>query len=174
MSSRRALIVIDVQNDYFPGGAYPLWRTEETLDAIVIAVTRARELGIPVVLMQHMAPPRPGAIPFFTEGTSGVKVHPRLEAAAPEAIIVTKQFADSFHQTRLQEVLRESGAQELLICGLMTQNCVTHTAISKAAEPYAITVLENCSTTVDAMIHGFAIRALAIRVPVLLSSEVLV
>lgn len=174
MSGQRSLIVIDIQNDYFPGGAYPLWRAEKTLDAIVVAVTRARGLGIPVVLVQHVVPPRPGTPPFFTEGTSGVEIHPRLAAAAPEAIIVTKQFADSFHQTRLLEVLRELGAQELVICGMMTQNCVTHTGISKTAEPYAITVLENCSTSVDSMIHGFAIRALAIRIPVLSSSEVLV
>jgi nicotinamidase-related amidase len=169
----RALIVIDIQNDYFPRGAFPLWRADETLAAIENAVGRARRLGIPVILVQNVAPPRPGAAPFFTEGTPGVEIHPRLLAAAPEAPVVIKAFADSFYKTTLDETLRALGAQELLICGMMTQNCVTHTAISKAAERYKVTVFDDCSTTVDAMIHKFALRALAIRVDVALSTEIL-
>jgi nicotinamidase-related amidase len=169
----RALIVIDIQNDYFSGGAFPLWRANETLAAIEVAVGRAQRLGIPVILVQHVVPPRPGVAPFFTEGTSGVEIHPHLLATAPGAPVVIKAFADSFYKTTLDETLRGLGAQELLICGMMTQNCVTHTAISKAAERYKVSVFSDCSTTVDAMIHNFALRALAIRVDIAISTEIL-
>ena len=50
-----ALIVIDVQNDYFPGGAFPLWNAESTLDATLAAITGAKERGEFIVLVQHLS-----------------------------------------------------------------------------------------------------------------------
>jgi nicotinamidase-related amidase len=163
-NASRALIVIDVQNDYFSCGAYPLWNTEETLVNIEAAIALATAQGAAVILVQHLAPSRPGAAPFFTAGTPGAELHPRLRAAAPDAPVVIKEYADSFVNTTLEEVLAHFGTEELLICGMMTQNCVTHTAISKSAEKYKVTVLTDCCTTVDAMIHKFALNALALRV----------
>jgi nicotinamidase-related amidase len=160
----RALIVIDVQNDYFSCGAYPLWNTEETLARTEEAIGLAAAQGTPVIFVQHLAQPRTGAAPFFTAGTPGAEIHPRLRAAAPDAVVVVKEYADSFVNTVLEETLGRLGVEELLICGMMTQNCVTHTAISKSAEKYKVTVLADCCTTVDAMIHNFALRALALRV----------
>ena len=94
-------------------------------------------------------------------------------AAAPDAPVVVKEFADSFYRTGLEEVLSGLGVTELLVCGMMTQNCVTHTAISKAAEKYTVTVLPDCCTTVDAMIHNIALHALSTRVALLPSAEAL-
>lgn len=169
----KALIVIDVQNDYFPGGKFPLWNTEETLASTVSAVQRAREQGVPVILVQHIADSSRGLAPFFNTGTSGAALHPALAQAAPGAPVVVKAFADSFHQTALEATLAGLGATELLVCGMMTQNCVTHTAISKAAEKYAVTVLTDCCTTVDRMIHLIALNALSTRVTLATAAEVL-
>ena len=46
---KKVLVVIDLQNDYFPGGLFPLWNAEAILDAVVAAIGRAKELAIPVV-----------------------------------------------------------------------------------------------------------------------------
>jgi len=54
-----------------------------------------------------------------------------------------------------------------LVCGMMTQNCVTHTAISKAAEKYKVAVLEDCCASVSEMLHLIALRALSTRVALL-------
>lgn len=54
---------------------------------------------------------------------------------------MTKRWADSFHETELSSVLESLGATELLVAGMMTQNCVTHTAISRSAEEYTVKVL---------------------------------
>ncbi|HET7775985.1 MAG TPA: isochorismatase family protein, partial [Azospira sp.] len=62
---------------------------------------------------------------------------------------------------------------ELWLCGMMTQNCVTHTAISRAAEKYPVTVLKDCCTTVSEMIHRIALGALAVRVAVVEAGAVL-
>jgi nicotinamidase-related amidase len=162
--SKRALIVIDLQNDYFPGGLFPLWNTEETLRNIVAAIGKARALGIPVIHVQHIANAAKGIAPFFNAGTPGVDIHPEVLAAAPDAPVVVKEYADSFHGTALEEVLSGLGVDEMLVCGMMTQNCVTHTAIAKGAEKYKVTVLTDCSTTVNEMLHLIALNALSTRV----------
>lgn len=167
----KALLVIDIQNDYFPDGNYPLWNTEETLSRIEKAIEAAVSKKIPVILVQHIADPKKGISPFFNQETDGVAIHPRILAAAPEAHVITKQFADSFLHTHLEKTLKESSVQELLICGMMTQNCVTHTAISKAAEKYSVTILPDCCTTVDEMIHAIALNAVSPRVALIDSTQ---
>ena len=162
--AKQALVVIDLQNDYFPDGKFPLWNTDATLANTEAAIAKARAKSIPVILIQHIADGKKGIAPFFNEGTTGVDIHPRILAAAPDGIIVTKAFADSFHNTILEDTLSRLGVEELLVCGMMTQNCVTHTAISKAAEKYSVNILTDCCTTVSQMIHLIALNALSTRV----------
>ena len=171
--SKQALIVIDLQNDYFPDGKFPLWNTDITLANTEAAIAKARAKNIPVILVQHVADASKGIAPFFNEGTSGVEIHSRILAAAPDGAIVTKAFADSFHNTTLEQTLSILGIEELLICGMMTQNCVTHTAISKAAEKYLVKVLTDCCTTINQMIHLIALNALSTRIALIESSEAL-
>lgn len=169
--SDTALIVIDIQNDYFPGGKFPQWNAEETLEALEKAVKRAEAANIPVILVQHVADAARGLAPFFNAGTTGVDLHPRIRAAAPHAPVVTKSFADSFHATDLAAVLAPLNVKRLLIGGMMTQNCVAFTAISPAAADYEVAVLSDCCTSVSQMIHLIALNALSTRVSVTTSTE---
>jgi nicotinamidase-related amidase len=169
----KALLVIDVQNDYFPDGKFPLWNTDVVLENIERAMGKANAKNIPVVIIQHIANSEMGIAPFFNKGTEGAGIHPHTHAAAPNAPVVVKEFADSFEKTTLEEALTKLGVTELLICGMMTQNCVTHTAISKAAEKYSVTILPDCCTTVDEMIHNIALHGVSTRVNLVPSSEVL-
>jgi nicotinamidase-related amidase len=159
-----ALLIIDVQNDYFPDGAFPLWNADATLDAIVAAIGRTRSRGEPVILVQHVAASTDS--PLFRAGTHGVGIHPRILAAAPDAPVVVKQHADSFHQTGLAGVLAALGVTALRIAGMMTQNCVVFTALSPAADHYDVSVVSDCTTTVNEAIHGFALHGLSTRVTV--------
>lgn len=162
---KTALVLIDLQNDYFPGGRYPLWNTDATLDASLAAIDRARREGIAIVHVQHVAP-SPDA-PLFAPGSDGVRIHPRVLAAAPDAPVVTKHHADAFHQTDLAALLAQRGIGRVLLAGMMSQNCITHTALSKAADAYELAVLSDATTTVDPMIHRFALHALASRIQLL-------
>ena len=168
--TRTALIVIDIQNDYFPAGAYPLHDADAVLARAVRAVHNAQAQGVPVVLVQHVAR---GPSPFFNHGTEGVQIHPALRAAAPDAPVVVKGHADSFLNTVLQETLQSLGVDTLWLCGMMTHNCVTHTALSPQAGAYAVSVLADACTTVDPMVHAIALSALRDRVPVLTVNQVL-
>ncbi len=158
--SEQALLVIDPQNDYFPDGKYPLWNTEVVLEKMKQAIKTAREKSIPVILIRHEGNENS---PFFNPGTEGAAVHCEIAALAPDAPVVTKNFADSFEQTPLSGLLTDLGVKELLLCGMMTQNCITHTALSEMAAPYKVSVLQDACTTVDAMIHGIAINGLSVR-----------
>lgn len=162
--SKQALIIIDIQNDYFPGGKFPLWNVDVTVANIEAAITAARAKNIPIILVQHIADASAGIAPFFNEGTAGTDIYPQIAAVAPDAVVVTKAFADSFHETELENTLSKLGVEELLICGMMTQNCVTHTAISKSAEKYSVKILTDCCTTVGQMIHLIALNAVSTRV----------
>jgi len=163
--NKQALLIIDPQNDYFPSGKYPLWNTEQTLSNIKMAIKKANAKDMPVIYIQHIADPANGLAPFFNQGSDGAKIHPAIMEAAPKSEIVVKTFADSFEKTDLEEILKKQNIDELLICGMMTQNCVTHTAISKAAEKYKVSIIMDCCTTVDEMIHNIALNAVSTRVP---------
>ncbi|MCT8978470.1 cysteine hydrolase [Clostridium sp. CX1] len=158
---KKGLLVIDLQNDYFEKGKFPLWNSENTLNNIEKAIEKANANNIPVILIQHIGNSNSS---FFNEGTEGAEIHPRILKASPNAKIVTKTFADSFYNTTLEKVLSELGVEELFICGMMTQNCVTHTAISKTAEKYRVKILSDCCTTVSEPIHLFALHGISTRV----------
>jgi nicotinamidase-related amidase len=168
---KKALLLIDLQNDYFPGGKFPLWNTDATLNTIEQAIQAAKTKNIPIIHIQHIANPGMGIAPFFNQGTDGAKIHPRILAAAPDAPVVIKEYADSFVKTGLEEILTGLGVDELLVCGMMTQNCVTHTAISKSAEKYTVSILPDCCTTVNEMLHNIALHAVSTRIPLVPSID---
>lgn len=170
--SNKALVVIDIQRDYFAGGKIELFNTQAVLENIKMAITCAQSQNIPVILVQHVADESKGPAPFFNEGTSGVEIHSEILALAPQAPIVIKTFADSFEQTNLASTLADLGVDELLICGMMTQNCVTHTAISKAAEQYKVAIIAKCCTTTDELIHNIALSGISVRVPLVAYPQV--
>lgn len=166
----KALVVIDIQNDYFDNGNFPLWNTDNVLENIENAIRKANDKKIPVILIQHIANSKSGAL-FFNEGTSGADIHPRILKISSQVPIVRKNFADSFFNTKLEETLSKLKVTELLICGMMTQNCVTHTAISKSAEKYKVSILTDCCTTVDEIINKMALRALSTRITLSTSND---
>ncbi len=162
MKEQTALLVIDLQNDYFPGGKFPLWNAEGCRDNVIRAITATQKAGMPVILIQHVA--EGNLAPFFVAGTPGAEIVPEVRTAAPDAPVVVKHFADSFHETELESTLQKLGVTKFLLCGMMTQNCVTFTALSKTAEKYHPAILADCCTTVSEMLHKIALNALSIRV----------
>ena len=162
---KSVLLVIDPQNDYFEGGLYPLWNTQVTLNNMLTAMKMALEDDMPIILVQHVADVSAGIAPFFNPETTGVDIHSEIKLLASKASVVVKHFADAFEQTNLQELLVELNVDQLLLCGMMTQNCITHTALSKSAEAYDVKILSDACTTKEALLHLIALKAISTRIP---------
>lgn len=170
--SGKALIVIDVQNDYFPGGKLPLWHADETLEHIISVTGHAREQGIPVIFVQHVSTRPPGPGSFFDRDTVGVEIHPEMLKAAPDTPVVIKHHADAFRGTKLKTILDDFNIKEILICGMQTQNCVGLTAISKDTEKYKTAILSDCCTAETKTVHAIALAGFGDLVPVLNSQDI--
>jgi nicotinamidase-related amidase len=139
-----ALLLIDIQSDYFPGGNMEL---EGSLEASLKArdmLAFFRQKNLPVVHIQHVAT-RPGAI-FFLPGTEGVEIHPNV-APLPGEVIFQKSYPNSFRGTPLLDHLRDNKVDHVVVCGMMTHMCVDATV--RAAFDYNLNVTvvhEACAT----------------------------
>jgi len=119
-----ALLLIDIQNDYFPGGKMALEGSVEAGARAGELLAAFRRAGRPVIHIQHFSL-YPGAT-FFLPATPGVEIHPCVAPQAGEPVI-EKHFPNSFRETTLLATLREKGIDELLIAGMMTHMCVDAT-----------------------------------------------
>ena len=123
------LVLIDLQKDYFPGGAMELVGAEDAVTKARTLLEAFRTRALPIFHVQHIAK-RPGAT-FFLPGTTGVNFHTAVQPSAGEAII-TKHFPSSFRETTLLENLRAIRASRLIFAGMMTHMCVDTTVRAAA------------------------------------------
>lgn len=163
----RALLVIDVQKEYFAGGGLPLWQPEETESRILAAMEKARTSGDRIVLVRHLSRDGSG---LFAERSRGSAIRPEILSASDTAPIVTKHFADAFQDTDLSDHL--AGIEELLICGMMTQNCVVFTALSLLAAPLKVRIVGDLCTAPSEIVHKIALGALGSKLSVVSSTEI--
>jgi nicotinamidase-related amidase len=119
-----ALVIIDIQNDYFPGGKMELEGSPEAGLQAAKLLQHFRSKGLPLVHIQHVSN-RPGAS-FFLPDTEGVNIHASVAPHSGE-IVLQKHFPNSFRGTPLLEHLRGLGADHLIIAGMMTHMCVDAT-----------------------------------------------
>ena len=120
----KALLLIDIQNDYFPGGAMELVGSEAAGNAAGRLLAAFRTRGLPVVHIQHVST-RPGS-GFFLPDTEGVRIHASVSPLAHEPVII-KHYPNSFRDTGTEQVLRSLGVTELVVAGMMTHMCVDTT-----------------------------------------------
>lgn len=157
---KNALIVIDIQNDYFPGGAFTLENAEEACKGAGEAIEQAKRDGWLVVGVQHVNSPD---APAFKPDTEGVKTHSAIAAALGEAPMVVKSEADSFFKTNLEQIVRDAGITDLYLTGMMTQHCVTHTALSPQARGMNVHIIaKGCAAPAQAL-SDLALQGLSAR-----------
>lgn len=155
-----ALIVIDIQNDYFPGGVFTLENAESACKGAIEAIEQAKLDGWLVVGVQHVNPPEARA---FVPDSEGVKIHPTVSAALGDAAVVIKHQADSFFETNLEQVLRDAGITDIYLTGMMTQHCVTHTALSPQAHGMNVHIVtKGCAAPAQAL-SDLALQGLSAR-----------
>lgn len=142
----KALLLIDIQNDYFPGGKCELSEPEKALENAFKALTIFRSRGLPVIHVQHINTQKGAA--FFLPDTHGAGTHEALSPAPDEDVII-KHVPNSFYKTNLHEIIIKKGISELIVCGMMTHMCIDTTV--RAAMDYLIpvTLIHDACATKD-------------------------
>ena len=143
---KTALLVVDIQKDYFPGGKYPLVNPLEAAKKAYMILQCFREHGGYHVHIQHIAL-KPDA-PFFVKGTTGSDIHDSAAHFVGEPIVY-KNYPNSFRQTNLLDMLKEWGIERVVITGMMTHMCVDATARAANDFGFKVIIAEDACATRD-------------------------
>lgn len=152
----QALIIIDIQNDYFPGGRMPLHEVERAAENARQLLERFRTAGLPMVHIQHTW--EDPSAPFFVAGTPGAAIHELVAPRAGETVVV-KHFPNSFRESTLLDELRRVKADELTICGAMSHMCIDATTRAAADFGFQCSVAHDACATRDVEFEGKQVAA---------------
>lgn len=153
---KRALVLIDIQNDYFAGGRWPLSGMDLATDNAAQLLAAAREAGDLVVHVRHEFP-TPDA-PFFTPNSEGAKTHPKVSSLAGEPVVL-KHHVNSFRETDLKAILDQHGIEEVVICGAMSHMCVDAGTRAASDLGYRCVVVHDACATRDQEFEGKIVPA---------------
>ncbi|NNG21990.1 cysteine hydrolase [Massilia sp. ML15P13] len=154
--SKQALIVIDVQNDYFPVGKWELAGMDAAAANVGRLLRHARQKDMPVVHIRHEFA---GAdAPFFAPGSPGAAIHPSAAPSEGEPVVL-KHHINSFRDTQLLSLLEGEHVEEVLICGAMSHMCVD--ACTRAANDFGfkVTVAHDACASRDLEFNGVKVPA---------------
>ncbi len=143
--SKRALIIVDLQNDYFEGGKWELVGTTTAADNTAKLLAAARTAGETIIHIQHFFPE---SGPFFIEGTEGANIHTSVLPTKDE-MIIEKRFPNSFQETTLKAVLDKANIEDVTICGAMSHMCIDATARAASDFGYKTTVIHDACASRD-------------------------
>lgn len=156
MSSKKALIVVDIQNDYFPDGLWTLSKVEAAAAKASQVIAAFRESGDLVVHIRHEFTSQDA--PFFRPDSEGAQIHPSVINKQDEPVVL-KHYINSFRETELKAVLDQHGIEAVVIVGNMSHMCVD--GITRAAVDfgYDTTVLHDACATLDLEFDGVKVPA---------------
>jgi nicotinamidase-related amidase len=153
---KTALIIIDIQNDYFDKGTMTLVSSDKASENARLLLDRFRADSLPIIHIQHIAT-RPTAT-FFLPNTKGAEIHENVKPLGQEKIIV-KHYPNSFRETELLDYLKNKNITDLVICGMMTHMCVDSTARAAKDFGFNIVLIGDACATKDQEINGQIIKA---------------
>ncbi len=165
---KRALIVIDVQNEYVTGAlpiCYPDLMT--SIPNIEVAMDKAEDAGIPLVVVTHV---EDASSPLFARGSAGAALHESVGSRVA-AHTIEKSDVSSFAGTDLEEWLRASGIDTVTIAGYMTQHCCAGTARDADELGFTVEFLSDATGTIDLVNEAGTISAAALHQSVLVTMQ---
>jgi nicotinamidase-related amidase len=175
---KQSLVLIDLQNDYFPGGNFELVAIEKAAENARKLLQKFRDRQSSIVHIQHISK-QPEAT-FFLPDTQGVEIHKSVAPKLDETVIV-KHFPNSFRDTNLLHYLKESEVEEVVICGAMSHMCIDATTRAAFDFGFQCIVIEDACATRDleykgkivksAEVHGAFMAALAMPYAKVISTD---
>lgn len=157
---KTALIIIDIQNDYFSGGRMELTGAEAAALRAQEALACFRDHRLPVIHIRHLST-RPTAT-FFLPETAGIEIHASV-APLPGETVLVKNFPNSFRETPLLEQLRDLKIERLVLTGMMTSMCVDATARAAFDFGFRNVLLHDAMATRDLNFNGATIPAAQVQ-----------
>ena len=151
-----ALLIIDVQKDYFEGGTMSLVGTDKASENIKSLLQKFRTAHQPVVYIQHIAT-RPDAT-FFVPNTIGAEIHANVKPLDDEKVII-KHYPNSFRETDLLDHLKSLDITNLVICGMMTHMCIDATTRAAKDLGFNCTLIADACATKNLEINGTMVTA---------------
>lgn len=153
---KQALLLVDIQRDYFPGGRMEVAGAADAALAARRLLGYFRENNLTVIHIQHIST-RPGAT-FFLPDTDGINIHESV-APLPHETVIQKHFPNSFRDTRLDAHLSALGIEELAVCGMMSQMCIDATVRAAFDMGYSCTVAHDACAARGVVFNGEAVPA---------------
>lgn len=158
---KKALLIIDIQNDYFENGKMELVGAEEASKNAKTILEIFRDKNLPIIHMQHIAT-SPTAT-FFLPNTEGVKINKNVTPRENEKVII-KHYPNSFKETELLDYLKREQISELIICGMMTHMCVDSTTRAAFDLGFKSTVIGDACATRDLELDGEKVNAKEVQI----------
>ncbi len=153
---KSALVMIDIQNEYFPGGACELFQPEQAAAKAKLILEYFRKHDMPVCHIQHISN-YPGAATYL-EGSRGAQIHSAVAPIENEKVFI-KHAPSSFFQTGLADALLKQEINNLIVCGMMSHMCVDTTVRAAKDYGFTVSVIDDAVTTMDLTRNGSIIPA---------------
>ncbi|MFC1581195.1 cysteine hydrolase family protein [Thermodesulfobacteriota bacterium] len=153
---KKGLIIIDVQNDYFKGGAMELVGMEDAAENCRTLLENFREAGLPIFHVQHFSIQEGAA--FFIPNTTGSEIHESVTPREDE-VLITKNYPSAFRDTGLHGILQKSQVKELVVCGAMSHMCIDTTVRAAFDSGYSCRLISDACATRNLEFEGKVIKA---------------
>lgn len=158
--SKRAIVVVDIQKDYFPSGKFELVGVEQAAANAARVIEAARGKGDRVIHIQHIFPSQDA--PFFTPDSEGSEISPVVAPRANETVVV-KNYPNSFLKTDLKAILDADGIEEVVVVGAMSHMCIDATTRAASDFGYKTTVVQDACATRDLEFGGVTVPAASVH-----------
>ena len=154
--SDTALVLVDIQNDYFKDGRWPVDKMQQVSENAARLLKHARNAGHMIIHVRHEIPS--DQAPFFRPETFGAEIHASVAPISGEPVIL-KHRPNSFHETSLRPDLEAKAIKDVIICGAMSQMCIDATARAAVDYGYKVTVVEDACGAKEQAFNGRDVSA---------------
>ncbi|EOW9529421.1 cysteine hydrolase family protein [Bacillus cytotoxicus] len=163
---KTALLLVDIQNDYFPNGKIELRNAVEASEYARQLLQYFRQTDQPIFHIQHVS--FGDHATFFLPDTEGVHIHENVRPLQNETIIL-KHYPNSFRETNLLQKLQQFKIERVIICGMMTHMCIDATVRAAFDFGFHCTVIHDACATKDLLFKNATIPAVYIHNTILAS-----
>lgn len=166
--SKRAVIIVDLQNDYLASGSFALTGIDAAAANAARIVEAARGKGDRIVHVHHIA--KEADSPLFAPGTDGIHPIPAVKPQDGDTVII-KNHPNSFRETTLQQALQADGIEAVTIVGAMSDVCIDATARAAADLGYDLTVVHDACATRDKTFGDSVVPAAQVHATIMSALE---